>query len=164
LTRAANLFKKHRFIKTGAAEVKKYTISAKDTDIKEKWVIIDANGAVLGRLASNVASRLRGKNNPMFTPHADTGESVIVINAEKITLTGNKLGQKRYYRHSGYTGGLKEISAKKLLETKPQDIIRFAVKGMLPKNKLGTKLFKKLKVYAGEKHPHEAQKPEAIKP
>jgi len=142
--------------------VKKYTISAKEIDIKEKWVIVDANGAILGRLASNVASRLRGKNNPLFTPHVDTGESVIVINAEKIALTGNKLGQKRYYRHSGYTGGLKEISAKKLLETKPEDIIRFAVKGMLPKNKLGAKLYKKLKVYAGEKHPHEAQKPEAV--
>jgi len=144
--------------------VKKYTISAKETDIKEKWVIVDANGAILGRLASNVASRLRGKNNPLFTPHVDTGENVIVINAEKITLTGNKLGQKRYYRHSGYTGGLKEITAKRLLETKPEDIIRFAVKGMLPKNKLGAKLYKKLKVYAGEKHPHEAQKPEAIQP
>jgi large subunit ribosomal protein L13 len=142
--------------------VKKYTISAKDSDIKEKWVIIDANGAVLGRLASNVASRLRGKNNPFFTPHADTGESVIVINADKILLTGNKLDQKRYYRHSGYTGGLKEVTAKKLLETKPENIIRFAVKGMLPKNKLGAKIYKKLKVYAGEKHPHEAQKPEAI--
>ena len=142
--------------------MKKYTISAKEIDIKEKWVIVDANGAILGRLASNVASRLRGKNNPLFTPHVDTGESVIVINADKITLTGNKLGQKRYYRHSGYTGGLKEITAKKLLETKPEDIIRFAVKGMLPKNKLGAKLYKKLKVYAGEKHPHEAQKPEAI--
>lgn len=144
--------------------MKKYTISAKEIDIKEKWVILDANGAILGRLASNVASRLRGKNNPLFTPHVDTGENVIVINAEKITLTGNKLGQKRYYRHSGYTGGLKEITAKKLLETKPEDIIRFAVKGMLPKNKLGAKLYKKLKVYAGEKHPHEAQKPEAIQP
>lgn len=142
--------------------MKKYTISAKDSDIKEKWVIIDANGAVLGRLASNVASRLRGKNNPFFTPHADTGESVIVINADKILLTGNKLDQKRYYRHSGYTGGLKEVTAKKLLETKPENIIRFAVKGMLPKNKLGAKIYKKLKVYAGEKHPHEAQKPEAI--
>lgn len=143
--------------------MKKYTISAKETDIKEKWVIVDANGAILGRLASNVASRLRGKNNPFFTPHVDTGESVIVINADKIALTGNKLDQKRYYRHSGYTGGLKEITAKKLLETKPEDVIRFAVKGMLPKNKLGAKLYKKLKVYAGEKHPHEAQKPDAIK-
>ncbi len=143
--------------------MKKYTISAKEIDIKEKWVIVDADGAILGRLASNVASRLRGKNNPLFTPHVDTGESVIVINAEKITLTGNKLEQKRYYRHSGYTGGLKEITAKKLLEKKPEDVIRFAVKGMLPKNKLGAKLYKKLKVYAGGKHPHEAQTPEAIK-
>jgi len=143
--------------------VKKYTYSAKKEDIVGKWVVIDANGAILGRLASNVASRLRGKNNPLFTPHVDTGESVIVINAEKISLTGRKLEQKKYYRHSGYTGGLKEITAKKLLEKKPEDIIRFAVKGMLPKNKLGTLLYKKLKVYAGDKHPHEAQSPEVIK-
>ena len=143
--------------------MKKYTYSAKKEDIVGKWVVIDANGAILGRLASNVASRLRGKNNPLFTPHVDTGESVIVINAEKISLTGRKLEQKKYYRHSGYTGGLKEITAKKLLEKKPEDIIRFAVKGMLPKNKLGAQLYKKLKVYAGDKHPHEAQSPEAIK-
>jgi len=143
--------------------VKKYTYSAKKEDVAGKWVVIDANGAILGRLASNVASRLRGKNNPLFTPHVDTGESVIVINAEKISLTGRKLEQKKYYRHSGYTGGLKEITAKKLLEKKPEDIIRFAVKGMLPKNKLGTLLYKKLKVYAGDKHPHEAQSPEVIK-
>jgi len=143
--------------------VKKYTYSAKKADIVGKWVVIDADGAILGRLASNVASRLRGKNNPLFTPHVDTGESVIIINAEKISLTGRKLEQKRYYRHSGYTGGLKEITAKKLLEKKPEDIIRFAVKGMLPKNKLGTQLYKKLKVYKGDKHPHEAQIPEVIK-
>jgi len=143
--------------------VKKYTLSAKKTDNVGRWVVIDANGAILGRLASNVASRLRGKNNPLFTPHVDTGESVIVINAEKISLTGRKLEQKRYYRHSGYTGGLKEITAKKLLEKKPEDIIRFAVKGMLPKNKLGAELYKKLKVYKGDKHPHEAQSPEVIK-
>ena len=143
--------------------MKKYTYSAKKTDIDSRWVVIDANGAILGRLASNVASRLRGKNNPLFTPHVDTGESVIVINAEKISLTGRKLEQKIYYRHSGYTGGLKEITAKKLLEKKPEDIIRFAVKGMLPKNKLGAALYKKLKVYAGDKHPHEAQSPEVIK-
>jgi len=143
--------------------VKKYTYSAKKTDIDSRWVVIDANGAILGRLASNVASRLRGKNNPLFTPHVDTGESVIVINAEKISLTGRKLEQKIYYRHSGYTGGLTEITAKKLLEKKPEDIIRFAVKGMLPKNKLGAALYKKLKVYAGDKHPHEAQSPEVIK-
>jgi large subunit ribosomal protein L13 len=143
--------------------VKKYTYSAKKTDNVSGWVVIDANGAILGRLASNVASRLRGKNNPLFTPHVDTGESVIVINAEKILLTGKKLEQKIYYRHSGYTGGLKEITAKKLLEKKPEDIIRFAVKGMLPKNKLGAALYKKLKVYAGDKHPHEAQSPDVIK-
>ncbi len=143
--------------------MKKYTYSAKKTDIVGRWVVIDANGAILGRLASNVASRLRGKNNPLFTPHVDTGESVIVINAEKISLTGRKLEQKIYYRHSGYTGGLTEITAKKLLEKKPEDIIRFAVKGMLPKNKLGAALYKKLKVYAGDKHPHEAQSPEVIK-
>ncbi|MBU1053818.1 MAG: 50S ribosomal protein L13 [Proteobacteria bacterium] len=142
--------------------MKKYTYSAKNTDNQDKWVIIDANGAILGRLATNVASRLRGKNNPLFTPHVDMGESVIVINADKIALTGRKLEQKRYYRHSGYVGGLKEINAKKLLEKKPEDIIRFAVKGMLPKNKLGAKLYKKLKVYAGDKHPHEAQTPEII--
>lgn len=143
--------------------MKKYTYSANSTDFKDKWVLIDANGAVLGRLASNVASRLRGKNNPLFTPHVDMGESVIVINADKVSLTGRKLEQKRYYRHSGYVGGLKEISAKKLLEKKPEDVIRFAVKGMLPKNKLGAKLYKKLKVYAGDKHPHDAQTPEVIK-
>jgi len=143
--------------------VKKYTYSAKKTDIASRWVVIDANGAILGRLASNVASRLRGKNNPLFTPHVDTGESVIVINAEKITLTGRKLEQKIYYRHSGYTGGLREITAEKLLEKKPEDIIRFAVKGMLPKNKLGSALYKKLKVYKGDQHPHEAQSPEVIK-
>ena len=143
--------------------MKKYTYSAKKTDNVSGWVVIDANGAILGRLASNVASRLRGKNNPLFTPHVDTGESVIVINAEKILLTGRKLEQKIYYRHSGYTGGLTEITAKKLLEKKPEDIIRFAVKGMLPKNKLGAALYKKLKVYKGDKHPHEAQSPEVIK-
>ncbi|MDP2863089.1 MAG: 50S ribosomal protein L13 [Desulfobacterales bacterium] len=143
--------------------MKKYTYSAKKTDIDSRWVVIDANGAILGRLASNVASRLRGKNNPLFTPHVDTGESVIIINAEKILLTGRKLEQKIYYRHSGYTGGLKEITAQKLLEKKPEDIIRFAVKGMLPKNKLGAALYKKLKVYKGDKHPHEAQSPEVIK-
>lgn len=142
--------------------MKKYTYSAKNTDNQDKWVIIDANGAILGRLATNVASRLRGKNNPLFTPHVDMGESVIVINADKIALTGRKLEQKRYYRHSGYVGGLKEINAKRLLEKKPEDIIRFAVKGMLPKNKLGAKLYKKLKVYAGDQHPHEAQTPEII--
>jgi large subunit ribosomal protein L13 len=142
--------------------VKKYTYSAKTKDNQNKWLVVDADGAILGRLASNIASRLRGKHNPLFTPHVDMGDSVVVINAEKIRLTGRKLKQKQYYRHSGYIGGLKSISAEKLLEKRPEDLIRFAVKGMLPKNRLGSKLFKKLKVYAGNSHPHDAQQPEAL--
>jgi large subunit ribosomal protein L13 len=142
--------------------VKKYTYSAKSSDNEGKWWIVDAEGAVLGRLASRVASHLRGKHNPLFTPHVDTGDSVIVINAEKVVLTGNKLEQKNYYRHSGYIGGLKSIAAKDLIEKKPEDLIRFAVKGMLPKNRLGRKLFGKLKVYAGNEHPHAAQQPQTM--
>ena len=142
--------------------MKKYTYSAKKSDIQERWFVVDANGAVLGRLASVVASRLRGKHNPLFTPHVDTGDSVIVINADKVVLTGRKLDEKKYYRHSGYIGSLKTISAKELMEKRPEDLIRFAVKGMLPKNKLGRKLFKKLKVYAGDEHPHQAQRPEPL--
>jgi len=142
--------------------VKKYTYSAKRSDNTDKWYIVNAEGAVLGRLATFVASRLRGKHNPLFTPHVDIGDSVIVINADKIILTGKKLDKKIYYSHSGYIGGLKEITAKKLMEKRPEDLIRFAVKGMLPKNRLGRKLFKKLKVYTGDKHPHEAQKPEVL--
>jgi len=142
--------------------VKKYTYSAKQSDNQGKWCIVDADGAVLGRLATLIASRLRGKHNPLFTPHVDTGDMVIVINAEKITLTGGKWDKKCYYRHSGYIGGLKTITARKLLDKKPEDLIRFAVKGMLPKNRLGTKLYKKLKVYTGDKHPHGSQQPEVI--
>ena len=143
--------------------MKKYTFSAKKSDNPQKWYLVDANGAVLGRLASQVAHRLRGKHNPKFTPHVDTGDWVIVINAEKIVLTGRKMDQKTYYRHSGYTGGLKQMSAKELLQKKPEELVRSAVKGMLPKNKLGRQLFKKLKVYTGDAHPHEAQQPEVIK-
>ena len=142
--------------------MKKYTYSAKASDNEDKWYLVDADGAVLGRLATQIASRLRGKHNVLFTPHADTGDSVVVINAEKVKLTGRKWKQKIYYRHSGYIGGLKEISAEKLREKRPEDIIRFAVRGMLPKNRLGRKLYKKLKVYAGGKHPHEAQNPETL--
>jgi large subunit ribosomal protein L13 len=142
--------------------VKKYTYSAKDSDNQNKWWVVDAEGAVLGRLASQVAAALRGKNNPLYTPHADLGDSVVVINAEKIVLTGRKMDQKNYYRHSGYIGGLKTITAKKLIEKRPEDVVRFAVKGMLPKNSLGRRLFKKLKVYAGDQHPHEAQQPETM--
>ena len=142
--------------------MKKYTYSAKPSDNLGKWWVVDAEGSVLGRLASQVAIRLRGKHNPLYTPHADTGDSVIVVNAAKIVLTGRKWEQKTYYRHSGYIGGLKSITAKKLVEKRPEDLIRFAVKGMLPKNRLGRKLFKKLKVYSGNSHPHQAQEPEVL--
>ena len=142
--------------------MKKYTFSAKASDNQNKWSIVDAKGAVLGRLASKIAYRLRGKHNPFFTPHVDTGDSIVVINADKIVLTGRKMKQKCYYRHSGYIGGLTTITAEKLMEKRPEDLIRFAVKGMLPKNRLGSKLIKKLKVYAGEEHPHAAQSPEAL--
>ena len=142
--------------------MKKYTYSAKDSDNQNKWWVVNAEGAILGRLASQVAAALRGKNNPLYTPHADLGDSVVVINAEKIVLTGRKMDQKNYYRHSGYIGGLKTITAKKLIEKRPEDVIRFAVKGMLPKNSLGRRLYKKLKVYAGDQHPHEAQQPQTM--
>ncbi len=142
--------------------MKKYTVMAKDADNQGRWFVIDAEGAVLGRLATKVASHLRGKFNPAFTPHVDTGDWVVVINAEKITLTGRKWEQKTYYRHSGYIGGLKSITARKLWEKRPEDLVRFAVKGMLPKNRLGRKMFKKLKVYSGNAHPHEAQQPEPV--
>jgi len=142
--------------------VKKYTYSAKNTDNQGRWCLVNAENAILGRLASTVAARLRGKHNPLFTPHADTGDWIIVINADKVALTGRKWDQKNYYRHSGYIGGLKTITAKKLMEKRPEDLIRFAVKGMLPKNRLGRKLFKKLKVYSGDQHPHEAQQPKIL--
>ena len=142
--------------------MKKYTYSAKDSDIQEKWCIVDAEGAILGRLASSVAARLRGKHNPLFTPHVDTGDVVIVINADKIRMTGKKLVQKQYHRHTGYIGGLKTATAKEILAKRPEELIRHAVKGMLPKNRLGSRLFKKLKVYAGSDHPHAAQRPEPL--
>lgn len=138
------------------------TYSAKEEEIEKKWFIVDAEDKVLGRLASEVARRLRGKHKPVFTPHADTGDYIIVINAEKIRLTGNKLDKKMYYRYSGYMGGLKEISARKQLAKKPEELIKHAVKGMLPKNSLGRRQGKKLKVYAGPEHPHEAQQPEPL--
>ena len=142
--------------------MKKYTYSAKKSDNEDKWCVVDAKDMVLGRLATSVAARLRGKHNPLYTPHVDTGDSVIVINAEKIVLTGNKWAQKCYYRHSGYIGGLTTITAEKLMEKRPEDLVRFAVKGMLPKNRLGKELFKKLKVYSGDQHPHVAQNPEVL--
>ena len=142
--------------------MKKYTYSAKRTDNKENWCVVDAKDKVLGRLASEVAARIRGKHNPLFTPHADTGDWVIVINADKIKLTGNKWDQKTYYRHSGYTGSLKSTTAKELLEKKPEELVIKAVRGMLPKNRLGRTLNSKLFVYAGAEHPHAAQQPETF--
>lgn len=136
--------------------------SAIPKDVERKWYVLDAQGRVLGRLASFVAGRLRGKHKPIFTPHADTGDHVVVINASKVVLTGNKWDQKTYYRHSGYPGGIKSRTAKQLLQKRPEDLIIHAVRGMLPKNSLGRKMLKKLKVYPGPTHPHEAQKPEPL--
>ena len=138
------------------------TFVAKEAEIVRKWYVLDAEGKVLGRLASYIASRLRGKHKAIFTPHVDTGDFVVVINADKVKLTGAKWDRKMYYRHTGYVGGLKQISAKKLREKKPEEIIRLAVKRMLPKNSLGRHQFKKLKVYGGSEHPHGAQKPEML--
>jgi large subunit ribosomal protein L13 len=133
---------------------------AKTNEIDRKWYVIDAEGKVLGRLASEVSAILTGKNKPIYTPHVDTGDFVIIINAEKIKLTGNKLEQLNHTYHTGHPGGLKEIPYKRLIEEKPERIIELAVKGMLPKNKLGRKMIKKLKIYAGPEHKHEAQQPE----
>lgn len=138
------------------------TYVAKEQDITKRWYLVDAQDKVLGRLATNVATRLRGKHKPIFAPHADTGDFIVVVNADKVRLTGRKWDKKIYYRHTGYTGGLKQISAKKLREKRPEDILRFAVKGMLPKNSLGRRQLKKLKIYAGPDHPHQAQEPERL--
>ena len=135
------------------------TFSATPADIEKKWILIDAEGVVLGRLASIVAMRLRGKHKPSFTPHMDMGDNVIVINAEKIKVTGNKLESKHYYRHSGYPGGFREEKLSHLLERRPEEVVRRAVKGMVPHTRLGTQQMRKLKVYAGAEHPHEAQQP-----
>lgn len=131
--------------------------------IEKKWWLINAEGMVLGRLATKVAEILRGKNKPIYTPFFDTGDFVIIINAEKVRLTGKKEEQKIYYRHSGYMGGLKEISYKKMMTEHPERVVSHAVKGMLPKNRLNRKILKKLKIYAGFKHKHSAQKPETLK-
>ncbi|MBP1723152.1 MAG: ribosomal protein bacterial type [Deltaproteobacteria bacterium] len=134
---------------------------AKKENINPKWHLVDADGKTLGRLATRVAILLRGKNKPIFAPHQDTGDFVVVINAKKVFLTGKKWKEKIYTHHSGYPGGLKQASAEKIAEKKPERLITMAVQGMLPKTKLGKKLIKKLKVYAGNAHPHEAQQPEA---
>ncbi|MEU6720625.1 50S ribosomal protein L13 [Nonomuraea sp. NPDC046802] len=135
------------------------TYSPKPADVQRQWYVIDATDVVLGRLASHVATLLRGKHKPIFANHVDTGDFVIVINADKVALTGNKLEQKKAYRHSGYPGGLRSVTYGELMEKRPEKAVEKAVKGMLPKNSLGRKMAKKLKVYAGSEHPHQAQQP-----
>jgi large subunit ribosomal protein L13 len=138
------------------------TFNVKKEEIIKDWCVVDGQGKILGRLASEIASRLRGKHKPIYTPHLDTGDFVIVVNAEKIRLTGNKLADKIYYRHSGYPGGLTETTAGKLLQEKPEDVLKIAVRGMLPKNTLGRAMLKKLKIYKGPEHPHDAQCPRVL--
>jgi len=138
------------------------TFTARKGEVPRNWYLVDAQGKVLGRLASRIAMVLRGKTKPVFTPHMDTGDFVVVVNAAQVQLTGRKLDNKIYYRHSGYIGGLKEISARRQLQKKPEEVLRHAVRGMLPKNSLGRKLLKKLKIYAGAAHPHQAQQPAAF--
>ncbi len=138
------------------------TFMANPDKVERKWFVVDVAGKNLGRVSSEIAKTLRGKNKPIFTPHEDTGDYVIVINAEKITVTGKKLEQKIYYNHSDYVGGMKETDLKTMLAKKPEKVIELAVKGMLPKGPLGRKMIKKLFVYAGSEHPHQAQKPEAL--
>jgi large subunit ribosomal protein L13 len=135
---------------------------AKKETVQHDWYVIDAEDKVLGRLAVEIASRLRGKHKPVYTPHVDTGDFIVVVNAEKLRLTGNKVADKKYYRYTGFPGGLREITAGELLKKKPTQILEFAVKGMLPKNSLGRAMYKKLKVYTGASHPHEAQKPQTL--
>jgi large subunit ribosomal protein L13 len=140
------------------------TYSAKPGEITREWYLVDAEGKTLGRLATQIADTLRGKRKPQFTPHVDTGDFVIVVNAEKIRVTGNKLDQKRYYRHSGYPGGLRSRTLREQLDRRPTEVLRVAVKGMLPKNRLARQQITKLKIYAGPEHPHEAQNPKPLEP
>ena len=143
-------------------ENKLKTYMAKAQDVERKWYVVDAEGQTLGRLATQIAVVLRGKNKPTFTPHVDTGDYVIVVNADKIVLTGKKLDQKNYYRHSGYVGGLKTTVARKMIEKNPEFMVYEAVRGMLPKNTLGRHMIKKLHIYRGAEHKHQAQKPEVL--
>ena len=138
------------------------TYSAKPAEVEKKWVLIDGSGLVVGRLASIVALRLRGKHKPTYTPHVDCGDNVIIVNAEKVVLTGRKVQQKVYRHHTGHIGGIKSIALEKLLSEHPERVIEFAVKGMLPKNPLGRRMFRKLHVFAGGKHPHQAQQPKPL--
>lgn len=138
------------------------TFIANRDNVERQWYLVDADGKILGRLASEIAKRLRGKHKPAYTPHADAGDFIVVVNAEKISLTGSKLSDKIYYHHTGYPGGIKSITAETLLKSKPEELLRTAVKGMLPKNTLGRTMLKKLKIYKGSAHPHDAQGPKAL--
>lgn len=140
----------------------KTTVSIRTEDADRSWWVLDLEGKILGRAAVRVASMLRGKHKPTFTPHADTGDFVVVVNAGKVRLTGRKLQQKMYYRHSGYIGGLRTVSAEKLLQTKPEEVFRLAVRGMLPRGPLGRKMLKKLKIFGGPEHIHQAQQPQPL--
>ena len=139
------------------------TFSANNETVKRDWYVVDADGLTLGRLATDVASRLKGKHKAEYTPHVDTGDYIVIINAEKVHVTGNKRKGKIYYRHTGYPGGLKEMSFEKMIDHKPEQIIELAVKGMIPRNPLGRSMLSKLKVYAGSAHPHAAQQPQELK-
>jgi large subunit ribosomal protein L13 len=139
------------------------TYSAKPAEVTREWYLVDADGLTLGRLATVIADTLRGKRKPTFTPHVDTGDFVVVVNAEKVHVTGNKLDQKMYYRHSGYPGGLKSRTLREQLDRRPTEVLRAAVKGMLPKNKLARQQITKLKIYAGPEHPHASQNPQPLK-
>jgi large subunit ribosomal protein L13 len=138
------------------------TYNAKPGEVERRWYVVDADGQTLGRLATRIADTLRGKDKAQYTPHVDTGDFVVVVNAEKVLVTGNKLDQKRYYRHSGYPGGLRSRTLREQLERRPTEVIRKAVKGMLPRNRLARQQINKLKIYAGPEHPHEAQAPQPL--
>jgi len=138
------------------------TFMAREKDVPRKWLVVDARGQIVGRLASQIAMILRGKTKPIYTPHADAGDFVVVVNAAEVRFTGKKLDDKMYYRHSGYMGGLKTTTARQMFKAKPEEVLRTAVRGMLPKNSLGRRMLRKLKIYAGGEHPHQAQKPEIL--
>ena len=138
------------------------TVSAKPAEVRREWLLVDAEGKTLGRLASEIARRLKGKHKPIFTPHVDTGDYVVVVNAEKVAVTGNKLQDKMYYRHTGYIGNLKSISLEKQLQEAPERVLQTAVRGMMPRNPLGRAMMKKLRIFAGPEHNHQAQQPKPL--
>jgi len=146
-----------------SANLKMKTYSARPLEVEQSWVLMDAEGQTLGRMATTIATRLRGKHKAEYTPHVDTGDYVVVVNADKVRVTGNKAVDKLYYSHSGFPGGLKTVTFERLLKESPEKVIKLAVKGMLPRTPLGRSMFKKLKVYAGAEHPHTAQRPQTVK-